>query len=197
MKKNVSIKTYNLADGAKIQYIKNFLSHREAEKIYDELFSVVPWIQGEYKIYGKNIKVPRYSYTLKDNNFQIPKTYQVIDSMTWPPLTKKLKNKVERQTGYQIHYAQLNYYRDENDSVGFHSDDSVQPNDIIASVSLGAPRKFILKHKKNNKLKKELILENGSLLIMNEAAAKTHWKHSIPKLTRETQPRINITFRPK
>jgi alkylated DNA repair dioxygenase AlkB len=74
----------------------------------------------------------------------------------------------------------------------------VQPGDIIASISLGAKRKFVLRHidYKSNDIDKYIFdLDNGSLLIMNDSAAKLHWKHSLPKM-KNTGPRINITFRP-
>jgi len=136
---------------------------------------------------------------MKDKNYNVQESYTVTDSMEWTPLVQKLRDKIINYTKKDMSYAQLNYYRDGNDYIGYHTDKEVSEGDIIASISLGATRKFILRSKdwkKGDKKKYEFNLENGSLLIMNEHAAKTYWKHALPKM-KNVKLRINITFRPK
>jgi len=89
----------------------------------------------------------------------------------------------------------LNLYHDGNEGMGWHSDDeeSLGENNTIASLSLGAERKFLFKHKKT-KQTVSLVLEHGSLLIMKDAT-QANWLHSLPKSKNVTQPRINLTFR--
>ena len=79
--------------------------------------------------------------------------------------------------------------------MGWHADNEkeLKKNSVIASVSLGAERKFSFKHKKN-KEKIDLILGNGSLLVMKEQI-QTHWMHQLPKSKKIKEPRINLTFR--
>ena len=117
--------------------------------------------------------------------------------MIWTSFMKKLKNKVENKTK-KIRYVQLNYYRNGDDYIRFHTDSEIKDGDIIASISLGATRKFVFRHKKyktNKNIKKYTFnLENGSLIIMDENAGKKFWKHSLPKM-KDAGPRINITFR--
>jgi alkylated DNA repair dioxygenase AlkB len=86
-------------------------------------------------------------------------------------------------------------YHDGNEGMGWHSDDekSIEDNSTIASVSLGAERKFSFKHKQSNKTI-TIFLEHGSLLLMKDAAQK-NWLHSLPKSSKITLPRINLTFR--
>jgi len=193
-------KVYKMKDGGKVTYITNFLTKDEAQVLYNELKDNVPWTHGVYKIFGKPIKTPRLLYALRDEDTDITKSYKVTDSMPWTPKAKEIREKIEKATGYKITYAQLNYYRDGKDSVGYHTDQEVMKGDIIASISLGATRKFVLRHKnyKTDKTVKKYTfqLENGSLLIMNDSAAKFHWKHTIPKV-KTAGPRINITFRPR
>jgi alkylated DNA repair dioxygenase AlkB len=91
----------------------------------------------------------------------------------------------------------LNYYRDHRDSMGFHSDDERElgPTPIIASVSLGATRTFVLKHKTRPELKPiRLELPSGSLLLMKGLTQK-NWKHGIDKQSKPCGPRVNLTFR--
>ncbi|MEC7985072.1 MAG: alpha-ketoglutarate-dependent dioxygenase AlkB, partial [Myxococcota bacterium] len=70
------------------------------------------------------------------------------------------------------------------------------PNPLIAAVSLGAPRRFVLRHK-NRKFKggkQKITLHHGSLLIMG-GDFQHRWRHGIPQTKGPAGPRINITFR--
>jgi alkylated DNA repair dioxygenase AlkB len=90
----------------------------------------------------------------------------------------------------------LNLYRDGKDSNGWHADNEKElgRNPIIASLSLGAPRVFHLKHNSINEMRQRIVLENGSLLLM-KGETQHFWKHQIPKTAQEIGPRINLTFR--
>src|SRR6187431_60877 len=90
----------------------------------------------------------------------------------------------------------LNYYRDGSDSNGWHADNEKElgTNPVIASLSLGAERNFQLKHNIDITQKKNIILENGSLLLM-KGTTQHFWKHQIPKTAKAIGPRINLTFR--
>jgi len=90
----------------------------------------------------------------------------------------------------------LNLYRDGQDTMGWHSDDekSLGENPQIASVSLGASRKFVLREKNNRKNKHSMVLEDGSLLLMLGETQKL-WQHSLPRTKVSMNSRINLTFR--
>lgn len=191
-------KTIKLADGAVVKYYKDFMDNNASQELYQSLINDVPWQHGVYKMFGKNVNTPRILYAMRDEDTDIRNVYTVTPSMVWTDSMRNLKKLVEQTTGKTFRYAQLNYYRDGKDYIGYHTDSEVQKGDIIASISLGAPRKFMFRHikyKENNK-KYDMVLENGSLLVMNEQAAKLHWKHSLPKSTKTLDGRINITFRP-
>jgi len=89
----------------------------------------------------------------------------------------------------------LNLYHDGNEGMGWHSDDekSIEGNSAIASLSFGAERKFSFKHKQTKETI-SVLLENGSLLLMEDETQK-NWLHGLPKSTKITLPRINLTFR--
>lgn len=193
-------KTYNLGDSSKVIYTPNFLTKKESQQLFKELKSTIPWTQGSYVMFGKPVKTPRMLYALRDKDVDITKSYTVTDSVEWTPLAKKLKEKVEAQTGKTFTYAQLNLYRDGDDYIGYHADSEIKDGDIIASISLGVKRKFVFRHKdyktrKDIKIKHEFMLEDGSLIVMDENAGKKRWKHTLPKM-KNVGPRINITFRP-
>jgi len=86
-------------------------------------------------------------------------------------------------------------YHDGNEGMGWHSDDekSIEGNSAIASLSFGAERKFSFKHKQTKETI-SVLLENGSLLLMEDETQK-NWLHGLPKSTKITLPRINLTFR--
>jgi alkylated DNA repair dioxygenase AlkB len=192
-------KTIKLADGAVVKYYQNFVSKTDANKLYDGLKDTTDWKHGVYKMFGKDVETPRVLHAMRDKDTDISDVYDVTGSTVWSKEVKSLKKKVEKETGHTFRYAQLNYYRDGNDYIGFHTDSEVQEGDIIASISLGVRRKFVFRHinyKTNDVEKYEMMLDHGSLLIMNEQAAKLHWKHSLPKMAKVRDGRINITFRP-
>jgi alkylated DNA repair dioxygenase AlkB len=108
-----------------------------------------------------------------------------------------MRNRVEALTGAPFNSVLLNYYRDHRDSMGMHSDDEPElgRNPIIASVSLGEQRTFVMKHKFNKALKPlQLSLDHGSLLLM-KGATQHNWKHGINKISQPCGARVNLTFR--
>mgnify|MGYP005988738927 CR=1 FL=1 len=198
-KSKIIIKKYKLFDNANINYYKNIISKDESEKLYKFLKLTVPWEQGVYNMFGKPVKTPRMLYAFRDKGIDITDVYKVTGSIRWPKEITKLKETVEKLTGKTFRYAQVNYYRNGKDYIGYHTDSEVKKGDIIASVSLGVDRPFLFRHKEyktNDVEKRKIILEDASLLVMDEHAAKRYWKHSLPKSLKITRGRINITFRP-
>jgi alkylated DNA repair dioxygenase AlkB len=114
----------------------------------------------------------------------------------WSPLLQKIKSYVENVSNTNFTTVLLNQYRDGKDSNGWHADDEKElgTNPIIASLSFGAERTFQLKHNSDKTLKKNIVLEHGSLLIMR-GTTQHFWKHQIPKTSKEVGSRINLTFR--
>jgi len=190
-----------LENKSKIIYIPNFISSSESKKIYDDLINNPNWMQGTYQMFGKPLKTPRLLWAMRNESFDVPSSYNVTGNSIYSELVDKLKKKVEKRTKHEMNYAQLNYYRDGQDYIGWHSDSEVKKGDLIASISLGAERKFSLRHKdyKTNKdiPKYNFKLGNGSLLLMDYNTANKYWKHCLPKMKNVSEGRINITFRDK
>lgn len=190
---------YNLDDESTIKYYENFISNKLHNDLMKELTDSVPWTHGVYIMFGKPVKTPRLLYCMHDDGFDVKKSYTVTDSMPWTDSMKKLKALVEKKTGKTYNYAQLNYYRNGNDYIGYHTDSEVREDDVIASVSLGASRNFAFRsvnYKKGEKDTHTIVLDKRSLIIMDENSAKNRWKHSLPKMVTD-EVRINVTFRPK
>ena len=133
---------------------------------------------------------------MKDEGKDITGSYKVTGSSVWTPQMLALRDAVVSTTAHDISYGQLNYYRTGDDYIGPHTDKEVQEGDIIASISLGAPRKFVFQSIADPHVKVDMMLEHGSLLVMSRDVAKMKWKHSLPKM-KGVGERINVTFRPK
>ncbi|MBL0012801.1 MAG: alpha-ketoglutarate-dependent dioxygenase AlkB [Flavobacterium sp.] len=181
---------------ADIVYFPSFFSSEVAADLYLDLLREIPWQQDNIKVFGKEHAQPRL--TALFGNDAKPYSYSNITMQPkpWNLLLQKIKYHVESVAEINFTTVLLNYYRDGKDSNGWHSDNEKELglNPTIASVSLGSERMFQLKHNTDPSLRQNILLENGSLLIM-KGATQHHWKHQIPKTSKPIGGRINLTFR--
>ena len=181
---------------ADIVYFPSFFSSEVASDLYLDLLREIPWQQDNIKVFGKEHVQPRL--TALFGNDAKPYSYSNITMQPkpWNLLLQKIKYHVESVAEINFTTVLLNYYRDGKDSNGWHADNEKELglNPTIASVSLGSERMFQLKHNTDRSLRQNILLENGSLLIM-KGATQHHWKHQIPKTSKPIGGRINLTFR--
>ena len=181
---------------AEIIYYPHFFDKKEADAIFDELTNEIPWQQDDIKVFGKIHPQPRL--TALFGNEGKPYSYSNIKMQPhpWSLLLQKIKSHIESVTNTNFTTVLLNQYRDGKDSNGWHADNEKElgKNPVIASLSFGAERTFHLKHNMNKSLKKSIILEHGSLLLM-KGTTQHFWKHQIPKTSKSISSRINLTFR--
>jgi len=163
------------------------------EEVFARLRAETPWRQDSIVLFGKRHLQPRLTAWYGDASY----TYSGLrlDPLPWTPLLAELRQAVEHACGRSFNSVLLNYYRNERDSMGMHSDDEPElgPEPAIASLSFGATRSFVLRHKRNKRTLK-LALDDGSLLLMS-GTLQSHWLHGIHKATRALGERINLTFR--
>src|SRR5262249_50206572 len=116
-------------------------------------------------------------------------------AVEWTPTLSAIRRRVEEASGAAFNSLLLNLYRDGRDSIGFHTDAEPElgPNPVVASVSFGAVRHFILRHKTSRE-KLTFPLAHGSLLVMG-GTCQHFWLHGVPKTEQEVGERINLTFR--
>ncbi len=181
---------------AELIYYPSFLKSIEADSFYTILKDSTAWQHDNITVYGKTYKQPRLTALYGDTS--TPYSYSNI-TMYPKPYTdalKQLKFKIEDHTKVIFNTVLLNYYRDGNDSNGWHADNEKElgDNPIIASISLGEERPFHFKHRSLKNERHKLILKHGSLLVM--AGEMQHfWLHQIAKTKRSIGGRINLTFR--
>ncbi len=179
-----------------IRYFPDFITSGKADHYFSVLKNETPWQQDEIKVFGKVYPQPRLT-ALYGNNAK-PYSYSNI-SMHPHDFTEALleiKKKIETTTDVIFTTCLLNLYRHGKDSNGWHADNERElgKNPTIASVTLGQARYFHLKHRQNKSLKQIILLEHGSLLLM-QGPTQHHWLHQIPKTAKTIGERINLTFR--
>mgnify|MGYP003396773155 FL=1 len=181
---------------AEIMYYPAFFDKKEADEIYEELMNSIPWQQDEITVYGKNHLQPRLTALYGNEGKSYSYSNIKMEPHPWNLLLQKIKLKIESTTGTTFTTVLLNHYRDGKDSNGWHADNEKELgiNPTIASLSFGAERNFQLKHNSNKELRKSIVLEHGSLLLM-KGSTQHFWKHQIPKTAKPIGPRINLTFR--
>jgi alkylated DNA repair dioxygenase AlkB len=182
---------------AEVYYQSHLAIAYQTDFLFRKLIAEVPWRTEKIVVWGKTFDQPRLIAWFGDNGHDYTYSGIHLNPLPWTPILIDLKNCVELVAQTTFNSVLLNYYRDNRDSMGFHSDDErelgTQP--IIASLSLGEERTLILKHKTVKTLKPvRLKLASGSLLLMKGDTQK-YWKHGIDKETAPCGPRINLTFR--
>jgi alkylated DNA repair dioxygenase AlkB len=170
-------------------------NEKEAKQIFKELCDSIPWKQDEVVMFGKKIMTKRKVAWYADAG--ITYTYAGVkkSGLQWTESLLRIKQKVEVINGARYNACLLNLYHEGEEGMGWHRDNEkeIVAESSIASVSLGAARKFAFKHATTNE-RLEIILANGSLLDM-KGAIQQYWYHSLPKTKKEKQMRINLTFR--
>ena len=163
------------------------------EEILAQLIAGTAWREETITLWGRQFAQPRLTAWQGDKAY----TYSglTLEPAPFSPLVQAIKTAVEQACGRVFNSVLLNYYRNERDSMGMHSDDEAElgPDPAIASVSYGATRTFLLKHKRSKRSLK-LALTAGSLLLM-AGLTQRHWQHGINKSVQPLTPRVNLTFR--
>jgi alkylated DNA repair dioxygenase AlkB len=178
-----------------VHYYGKIFSQKEAENYLDILLNTIAWKNDEAIIFGKKIITKRKVAWYGEEAYEYTYSKTTKSALPWTKSLIELKAAIEKQTGEKFNTCLLNLYHNGSEGMAWHSDGEkdLKKNGAIASLSFGAERKFAFKHKES-KIKIELILENGSLLLM-KGNTQTHWLHRLPPTKRIANPRVNLTFR--
>lgn len=173
--------------------IDDALSKEEADRSFSDLLGSVDWRQEHAVLFGRKIAIPRLTAWFGAHAY----SYSGIrlEPAMPPSAVMSLKATIEAIAGRRFNSVLINLYRDGQDSMGWHSDDepALGPEPEIASLSLGATRRFHLKHRKGGD-RITIDLAHGSCLVMR-GLCQARWRHQLPKTRRIVGPRINLTFR--
>ena len=161
------------------------------------LIEEVSWRAEAIVVWGKRHPQPRLVAWYGDQGRGYTYSGIKLDPLAWNHTLQDVRSRVEAKVGASFNSVLLNFYRDNRDSIGLHSDDEKElgPQPVIASLSLGEVRTLVFRHKilKDEKPIR-LKLPSGSLLVMKGKTQK-NWKHGIDKEALDCGPRVNLTFR--
>ena len=181
-------------DGIALYYEK-VIADEEVEQLYESLLNNIQWENERVIMFGKEIITKRKVAFYSDPSISYRYASKTKIGLPWTSSLLTIKNTIESITKESYNACLLNLYHNGEESMGWHSDNEKEiiAGSSIASLSLGANRKFSFKHK----VSKETVsieLENGSLLEM-KGSVQVHWWHSLLKSKKATAARINLTFR--
>lgn len=181
-------------DGIALYYEK-IIADEQVNQLYEALFNNIQWENERVIMFGKEIITKRKVAFFSDPSITYRYASKTKIGLPWTSTLLTIKNRVESITKESYNACLLNLYHNGEESMGWHSDNEKEiiTNSSIASLSLGANRKFSFKHK----VSKETVsieLEDGSLLEM-KGSVQAHWWHALLKSKKVTEGRINLTFR--
>jgi alkylated DNA repair dioxygenase AlkB len=187
-----------LAD-AEVSYAEAWLSREEADTLFDRLRQEISWERHRLSMFGREVDSPRLSCWIGDPGATYTYSRTRFEPRPWTPSLLSLRERVQSFCGARFNSVLANLYRDGQDSMGWHSDDEPElgQRPVIASVSLGAERRFRLRRKLPRGIRATplgLPLAHGSLLCM-AGDTQRHYQHDLPKMAGMTGARINLTFR--
>ena len=167
-----------------------------ADLLLRQLTEQVAWRQEEIVLFGRRHLVPRLVAWHGDPDASYEYSGVLHAPEAWIAPLAMLRERVEALTRHRFNSVLLNRYRNGRDGMGWHADDEPElgPDPVIASVSLGATRRFRLRHRRRADTRLDIDLEHGSLLLM-AGTTQHHWLHAVPKTRRPVGERINLTFR--
>ena len=182
---------------ADLLFDPTFLPPAEAAALLTQLTAEVAWEQRNIRIFGQEIPQPRLTAWYGDPAARYSYSGLVWEPRPWTPALRTLCQRVAAATGARFNSVLLNLYRDGRDSMGWHADDEPELGaaPAIASLSLGATRRFRLRPRAGLAHPPlGLALPGGSLLLMR-GPTQQYWQHTLPKTARPSGPRLNLTFR--
>lgn len=182
--------------GAELRLASEWLSMAEADTLLASLQQGVPWDTHRIRLFGREVDSPRLSCWIGDEGTAYTYSGARFQPHPWPAALLPVRQRLDDELTCAFNSVLANRYRDGRDCMGWHSDDepALGPHPLIASLSLGAKRRFVLKHRQEPSRKLELELPHGSLLVMG-GDTQRNYKHALPRTARPVGERINLTFR--
>ena len=164
----------------------------EADSWQAQLGAEISWQQHQLTMFGRELDEPRLSCWMGDGRYRY--SGKTREPTIWHPLVRDIARRIEAICEQPFNGVLLNLYRHGQDSMGWHADNEPElgVNPVIASLSLGVSRRFVLRHV--NGERRQLLLTHGSLLVM-AGEMQHHWQHALPKMAASEGERINLTFR--
>ena len=181
---------------AQVRLARGWLDPGVASALMERLLREVPWEVHRIRMFGREVASPRLSCWIGDADAAYRYSGSRFEPRPWLPALAALRERLASELEHPFNSVLANRYRSGADAMGWHADDEPElgPEPLIASVSLGATRRFLLRHRHHPARRLSLDLEPGSLLLM-AGRTQRYWKHALPRTARPAGERINLTYR--
>lgn len=179
-----------------LKYRPAWLERHAADAVLGSLIEEVEWERHAITMFGRSVPQPRLLHFQGEGDVRYRYSGDTYTARPWHPLVARIRERLEGECGERFNSALLNLYRDGRDSMGWHADDEPElgPEPVIASVSLGSARRFVLRNNDDHRRKMEISPAHGSLIVMG-GDLQHHWQHQVPKTRKIVGARVNLTFR--
>ena len=178
-----------------VNYYGKIFSFQEANWYLEKLLQTIEWKNDEALIFGKRIITKRKVAWYGDQDFEYTYSNTTKRALPWTKELFDLRTISENRTEEKYNSCLLNLYHNGDEGMAWHSDaeKDLKQNGAIASLSFGAERKFLFKHKQTKETV-SILLEHSSILVMKDTT-QTNWLHRLPRTKLISEPRVNLTFR--
>jgi alkylated DNA repair dioxygenase AlkB len=183
-------------DSGNVALFPSLFNTVDSGRLFERLVAEIPWQQRPIRIFGRMVLQPRLTAWMGDPDSAYSYSGIDLQPLVWSPTVSEIRNRVQSLMQTPFNGVLLNYYRNGRDSMGWHRDNEPElgRQPIIASVSLGAVRRFQMRTYREKSGRIDIELPNGSLLVM-AGDTQQNWEHGIPKQLKIDEGRINLTFR--
>jgi alkylated DNA repair dioxygenase AlkB len=181
---------------AELAFDLQWLPPAHADALLASLRDTIAWQVHRVRLFGREHPAPRLSAWIGDADAAYGYSGARHVPAPWPPALGPVRARLREALGVDFNGVLANFYRDGRDAMGWHADDERElgPAPVIASLSLGAARRFVLKHRTRADVRLALDLPHGSLLVMS-GSTQRHHRHALPRTARPVDERLNLTFR--
>ena len=182
--------------GADLLFYPNWMATGVADSLMTALRENIAWECHRIKMFGREVDSPRLSCWMGDAGASYVYSQTRFEPHPWLRELQRLRERLQNEFECKFNSVLANLYRHGQDSMGWHSDDEPElgKQPVIASISLGATRRFSFKAKSENAKAVHLELPHGSLLLMRGDTQK-NYRHALAKTAKLVGERINLTYR--
>ncbi|HVE63155.1 MAG TPA: alpha-ketoglutarate-dependent dioxygenase AlkB [Mycobacteriales bacterium] len=167
-----------------VDHVPGWLSGSDV--VFGDLLSTGKFVQRDRMMYDRRVPDPRLTagWSTDPTDGELP---AILPAMTTP---------LSARYGVVFDRIWVNLYRDGQDSVAWHGDRNakVHLNPLVATVSLGARRRFLLRPRGGGPARHVFTPGHGDLIVMG-GACQHNWEHTVPKSTQAVGPRMSVTIR--
>lgn len=182
--------------GAEAALHAGWLPDDAASALQSALLAGVPWETHRIRLFGREVASPRLSCWIGDPGASYRYSGTLFQPRPWPAALLPIRERLAHELGVDFNSVLANLYRDGRDAMGWHGDDERElgRRPVIASLSLGARRRFVFRRRDDPSARQVLELPHGSLLVMAGDTQRLY-RHALPRTARPVAARINLTFR--